>query len=64
MMEEELRQLLKEHGWSLYKGKRRQRVFFYALKWKQNQVYLASETKLSQLTEEDVLRKIEAASGQ
>lgn len=33
MMEEELRQLLKEHGLSLYKGKRSKRIYLYAVKF-------------------------------
>lgn len=62
MMEDELRQLLKEHGWNLLKRKRRERVFLYAQKWKKGEIYIASSARLPQLTEEDVLRKIEAAS--
>lgn len=61
MMEEELRQLLKEYGWSLYKGKRRERVFYYALKWKEDQVYITAQSKLSKLTKEEVLKKIHAS---
>lgn len=62
MMEEELRQLLKDHGWSLYKRTQRERDFFYALKWKQGQIYLTSGTKLSELTREKVLEKIGVTS--
>jgi len=62
MMEEELRELLKEHGWSLYKRKRRDREFFYALRWKMGEIYITSRTKLPELTKEKVLEKIGAAS--
>lgn len=58
MMEEELRQLLKEQGWNLFKRKRRQRDFFYAQKWKKGEVYITSLSKLPELTPETVLAKI------
>lgn len=61
MMEQELRQLLKAHGWNLYKRKRRERVFYYAQKWKKGEIYIASLTKLPALTEEDVLKKLSAS---
>lgn len=61
MMEDELRQLLKEHGWNLFKRKRRERVFFYAQKWKQGEIYITSETKLPKLTRQEVLEKIPAS---
>lgn len=62
MMEDELRQLLKEQGWTLYKrttpnGKE----FYYALKWRQRQVYITAGTKLSQMTKDKVLEKLSAA---
>lgn len=58
MMEEELRQLLKEHGLSLYKGKRSKRIYLYAVKFGGKQIYLAPLLKLPQLTKEEVLKKI------
>lgn len=58
MMEEELRQILKEQGWTLYKRTKRERDFYYALKWKQDQVYITSATKLEEITKEQVLAKI------
>lgn len=62
MMEEELRELLRAHGWNLYKRKRREREFFYATRWKMGEIYITSQTKLPELTKEQVLEKIEAAS--
>ena len=59
-MEDELRQLLKEHGWSLYKAKRKKREYLYALKWKRGQVYITSQTNLPSITAEEVLEKIKA----
>lgn len=61
MMEEELRQLLKEHGWTMYKRKRGKYQYFYALKWKKDQVYITSERALPELTPDKVLEKITAA---
>ena len=58
MMEQELRQLLKEHGWNLYKRKRSNKEYLYALKWKQGEIYITSVSKLPELTQEEVLRKI------
>jgi hypothetical protein len=58
MMEEELRQLLKEHGWNLFKRKRREKEYLYAQKWMQGERYLAPTTKLEQLTKEQVLEKL------
>ena len=61
MMEEELRQVLEEQGWSLYKRIKKGRAYFYALKWKRDQVYIASESKLATTTKEEVLKKISSA---
>jgi hypothetical protein len=62
MMEEELRQMLKEHGWNLLKRMRRQREYLYAQKWKKGEVYITSQTQLPKITRQDVLKKIEAVS--
>lgn len=61
LMEDELRQLLKEHGWSLHIRTNKSGKYFYALKWMKKQVYIASQSKLSRVTKEEVLRKINAA---
>lgn len=61
MMEEELSQLLKEHGWSLYKRTRGKQIYLYALKWKKGQIYISSQNNLPKITRETVLQKIEAA---
>lgn len=61
MMEEDLRQLLKEHGWNLLKRQRFHRQYLYAQKWKMGEVYITSENNLPALTREEVLKKISAA---
>jgi hypothetical protein len=58
MMEEELRQLLREHGWNLLKRKRGQREYLYAQKWKKGEVYITSQDKLPTVTAEEVVKKI------
>lgn len=58
MMEEELRQFLKELGWNLLLRYRQERRYFYAQKWRKGEVYITSETNLPTLQKEDVLKKI------
>ena len=60
MMEEDLRQLLREHGWNLLTRKRRERKYFYAQKWRQGEIYITPESKLPAVTREEVLKKISA----
>lgn len=57
--EEELRQFLKERGWTLYKRTKGNREFYLALKWKQDQVYLTAASKLPELTKEAVQAKLD-----
>ncbi len=67
MMEEELRQLLKKHGWNLFTRMRHfkrtgnDKEYFYAQKWKKGEVYITSQTKLPTITAEEVLQKIGAS---
>ena len=62
MMEAEARALLKAHGWSLIRRKRRAQEYLYARKWGYKELYLSSLKKLPALTEEEVLGKITRAS--
>lgn len=61
MMEEDLRQLLREYGWNLLKRKRYHREYLYAQKWKMGEIYITSQSNLPTLTKEEVLKKISVA---
>lgn len=61
MMEDELKALLREHGWNMLKRKRREREYYYAQKWKRDYVYICPTTKLSMITKEQVLEKLAKA---
>jgi hypothetical protein len=61
MMEEELSQLLKSHGWNLLLRKRGKRDYFYAQKWRKGEIYIASLTRLPAVTPEQVLSKLRKA---
>jgi hypothetical protein len=58
MMEEELRQLLKDQGWNLFRRTRRGKEYFYAQKWMRGEKYIAPVTRLDQITQDQVLAKI------
>lgn len=64
MQEEELRQLLKAHGWNMIRRNRRERQYLYAQKWVQGERYITSVANLPAVTPEAVLRKLGIASGQ
>jgi len=61
MMEEELRQLLKRHGWNLFIRERKKHTYFYAQKWRRGEVYIGPASKLEEVTEEQVLAKLAKA---
>ena len=58
MMEEELHQLLKSHGWNLLLRKRGKREYFYAQKWREGEIYITSKRRLAEATPEQVLSKL------
>jgi len=62
MKEEELRQLLRAHGWNLFTRTKRSREYLYAQKWRMGEVYISPRQGLTHVRQEDVLRKIGAAS--
>jgi len=57
-MEDQLRQLLKEHGWNLFIRERKQKLYYYAQKWRRGEVYIAPVSKLEEVTEDRVLEKL------
>ena len=61
MMEEELRQLVKDQGWKLAIRKRRGKEYFYARKWKRSDTYLGPVAKVEGITREEVLEKLAKA---
>jgi alpha-ketoglutarate-dependent taurine dioxygenase len=61
MMEEELRQLLKEHGWNLFTRKRKDKEYYYAQKWRRGEVYISPTSKIEKITEDQVLEKLAKA---
>lgn len=61
MMEDELKALLKEHGWNMLTRKRREREYYYAQKWKRDYVYIGAKTNLPMITKEQVLEKLAKA---
>jgi hypothetical protein len=61
MMEEELRQLVKDQGWKLVRRMRRGKEYFYARKWKHGDTYLAPVSKLESITEEHIKEKLAKA---
>ena len=63
MMEEDLRQLLKSHGWNLILRKRHRREYLYAQKWATGEFYVSARTNLPDVQPEDVLKKIKKFSG-
>lgn len=62
--EEELRRLLKTHGWNLIQRQRGRKSYLYAQKWVKGEVYLTSVANLPLLTQETVLMKIGRVSGE
>jgi len=62
--EEELRLLLKTHGWNLMQRNRGRKSYLYAQKWAKGEFYVTSVANLPQLTQETVLDKIKKASGE
>jgi hypothetical protein len=61
MMEEELRQFLKEQGWNLFKRRRGERVYLYAQKWRCGDAYIGPATKLPEITKEYILEQLAKA---
>ena len=62
MKEEELRQLLKTHGWNLFTRTKRSREYFYAQKWRMGEVYISPKLNVESVRQEEVLKKIGVAS--
>ena len=58
MMEDQLRQLLKDRGWNLFSRTVSNKQYFYAQKWRMGEIYIAPAAKLEQVTEDQVLAKL------
>lgn len=56
--EDELKALLKKHGWSLYNRVGSKKNYLYALKWKKDQIPLGSYVGTFSLSMKSVLTKI------
>lgn len=62
MMEDELRQLVKDQGWKLVIRKRRGgKEYFYARKWRKGDTYLGPVAKVEEITKDEVLEKLAKA---
>jgi hypothetical protein len=61
MMEDELRQFVKEQGWNLIIMKRGKKQYFYAQKWRRGSAYIGPVANLEKITKERVLEKLAKA---